>query len=404
MATTNHAAEAIRRAMPTRRIGLDRVLHDRRIRDAVLQLLVLASVLGLFGFLIANAAEALRARGIASGFDYLEQEAGFGIGESMFLDYQPSDSYLRAFLVGLINTLRVSLLSVIAATLIGLVFGLMRLSSNLGVAKVAAAYVELFRNTPQLLQIVFWYAVMTRLPGPRQALAPGADIFLSNRGLVLPWPMPHEGFVWAFAALLVGLAGAVLLTRWAQRVQARTGERPAVGHWRVALILGLPVLAWAVAGAPAGLERPALRGLNFRGGITLSPEFIALFLGLALYTAAFIAEIVRSGIQSVSRGQVEAARSLGLDRGQIYRLVLLPQALRVMIPPTAGQYVSLTKSSSLAVVIGYPDLVNVSNTTLNQTGHVVEALVLMSVVYLMISFSIAAAMNLYNRAVAIRER
>lgn len=404
MATTNDAAGAIRRAMPARRIGLDRILHDRRIRDAVLQLLVLASVLGLFGFLIANAAEALRARGIASGFDYLEQEAGFGIGESMFLNYEPSDTYLRAFLVGLINTLRVSLLSVIAATLIGLVFGLMRLSSNLGVAKLAAAYVELFRNTPQLLQIVFWYAVMTRLPGPRQALAPGADIYLSNRGLKLPWPVPHEGFAWAFAALLVGLAGAMLMTRWAQRVQARTGERPAVGHWRAALILGLPVLAWAVAGAPAELERPVLRGLNFRGGITLSPEFIALFLGLALYAGAFIAEIVRSGIQSVSRGQVEAARSLGLDRGQIYRLVLLPQALRVMIPPTAGQYVSLTKSSSLAVVIGYPDLVNISNTTLNQTGHVVEALVLMSVVYLLISFSIAAAMNLYNRAVAIRER
>ncbi|WP_439579536.1 amino acid ABC transporter permease [Elioraea sp.] len=404
MAITQDVAEQAHRTEPARRVGLDRILHDRRVREAVLQLLVLGAVVGLFGFLIANAAQALRARGIASGFGYLGQEAGFGIGETLLLDYAPSDTYLRAFLVGLINTLRVSLLSIVAATLIGLVFGLMRLSSNLGVAKLAAAYVELFRNTPQLLQIVFWYAVMTRLPGPRQALSPGADVYLSNRGLKLPWPVPHDGFTWAFAALLLGVAGAVLLTRWARRVQARTGARPAIGPWRLALILGLPLLAWAVTGAPTALERPALRGLNFTGGVTMSPEFIALFLGLALYTGAFIAEIVRSGIQSVGRGQVEAARSLGLDQGQIYRLVLLPQALRVMIPPTAGQYVSLTKSSSLAVVIGYPDLVNVSNTTLNQTGHVVEALLLMSVVYLLISFSIAAAMNLYNRAVAIKER
>lgn len=389
---------------PARRGGLVRVLNDRRVRDGLLQALVLGAVVGLLGFMIANAAAALRARGIASGFGYLGQEAGFGIGESLFVSYAPSDTYLRAFLVGLINTLRVSLLAIIAATLIGLVFGLMRLSSNLGIATLAAGYVELFRNTPQLLQIVFWYAVMTRLPGPRQALSPGGGIHLSNRGLTLPWPLPHEGFAWAFVALLAGLAAAALLARYARRVQTRTGERPAVAHWRAALVSGLPLLAWALAGAPAALDRPALRGLNFTGGVTLSPEFVALFLGLALYTGAFIAEIVRSGIQSVSRGQVEAARSLGLAQGQIYRLVLLPQALRVMIPPTAGQYVSLTKSSSLAVVIGYPDLVNVSNTTLNQTGHVVEALVLMSVVYLLISFSIAAAMNLYNRAVAIRER
>lgn len=384
--------------------GLGRLVHDRRWREAIVQAVVLGAVLALIAFFIANAGAALRARGIASGFGYLSQEAGFGIGESLFLAYAPSDSYLRAFLVGLINTLRVSVLAVIAATVIGVVVGLMRLSSNLGAAKLAAGYVELFRNIPQLLQIVFWYAVMTRLPGPRQALSPGGDIYVSNRGLILPWPTAHDAHVWAFLALVAGIVGAVLITRWGRRIQARTGTGPRVAPYRLALVVGLPLVAWAVAGAPTGFDRPSLRGLNFVGGVTLSPEFVALFLGLSLYTGAFIAEIVRSGIEAVDRGQVEAARSLGLSPGQISRLVLIPQALRVMIPPTAGQYVSLVKSSSLAVAIGYPDLVNISNTTLNQTGHVVEALVLMSGVYLMISFSIAALMNLYNRLVAIKER
>jgi general L-amino acid transport system permease protein len=388
---------------PGRRLA-GALLYDKRVRDGVVQAVVLAAVVALVVFLVSNASAALRARGIASGFGYLGQEAGFGIGESLFLAYAPSDTCLRAFLVGLINTLRISFLAIVAATLLGIVIGLMRLSSNVAASKLAAAYVELFRNTPQLLQIVFWYAVMTGLPGPRQAMSPGADIFLSNRGLKLPWPAAHEAWVWAAGGLAVGVLGAVLLGRWAGAVQARSGQRPRIGPWRLALLIGLPLAAWLLAGAPTELDRPALRGLNFRGGVTLSPEFMALFLGLALYTAAFIAEIVRSGIAAVSRGQVEAARSLGLSQGQIYRLVLIPQALRVIIPPTAGQYVSLAKSSSLAVAIGYPDLVNVSNTILNQTGHVIEALLLMSAVYLLISFSIAGAMNLYNRAAAIKER
>jgi general L-amino acid transport system permease protein len=386
------------------RAGLAWLVHDTRVRDAVLQGLALAAVAGAIVFFVSNAAEALRARGIASGFGYLSQEAGFGIGESLFFAFEPSDSYLRAFVVGLVNTLRVSLVAIVAATALGFVLGIMRLSRNLGAAKLAAAYVELFRNTPQLLQIVFWYAVMTRLPGPRQAIAAGGDVFVSNRGIVFPWPVADAAYAWAAAAFLGGGAAAYLLRRWAHARRARTGTAPPIGGACAALLVGLPVLAWALAGAPAALDRPALRGLNFAGGATLSPEFVALFLGLALYTAAFIAEIVRGGIEAVNRGQVDAARSLGLRQGQIYRLVLIPQALRMMIPPAAGQYVSLVKSSSLAVAIGYPDLVNVSNTTLNQTGHVIEALLLMSLVYLILSFSISAAMNLYNRLVAIKER
>jgi general L-amino acid transport system permease protein len=379
------------------------LLHSRRAREIVVQVVVLGAVVALFAYLALNAGSALRARGIATGFGYLADEAGFGIGESL-ISFAPSDSYARAFVVGLINTIRISLIAIIAATLIGLVFGLMRLSRNLGVSAIAATYVEVFRNTPQLLQIVFWYAVITRLPGPRQAFALWGDAYLSNRGLVLPWPAAHDAYFAALLGLALGVVAAMLMRRWADAMQARTGRRPIVQAYGIAAIVGLPLLAWWWAGAPTEWERPLLRGLNFRGGLTLSPEFIALFLGLALYTGAFIAEIVRSGIEAVNRGQVEAARSLGLAPRQISRLILIPQALRIMIPPTAGQYVSLAKSSSLAVAIGYPDLVSVSNTTLNQTGHVVEAIVLMSAVYLAISFSIAFIMNVYNRAVAIKER
>jgi general L-amino acid transport system permease protein len=386
------------------RASLAWFVHDTRVRDAVLQGLALAAVVGAISYFISNAADALRARGIASGFGYLTQEAGFGIGESLFLSFEPSDTYLRAFVVSLLNTLRVSLLAIIAATVLGFVLGMMRLSRNLGAAKLSAAYVELFRNTPQLLQIVFWYAVMTRLPGPRQAIVVGGDLFVSNRGINFPWPVADPAYTSAAAAFIVGAVAAYLLRRWARARQARVGMAPPIGAAYAALLLGLPILAWALTGAPIAVERPALRGLNFVGGATLSPEFVALFLGLALYTAAFIAEIVRGGIEAVNRGQVDAARALGMRQGQIYRLIVIPQALRVMIPPAAGQYVSLVKSSSLAVAIGYPDLVNVSNTTLNQTGNVVEALLMMSLVYLVITFSISAAMNFYNRLVAIKER
>lgn len=386
-----------------RRGGLVGLLHSRKARDVAYQALVLAVVAGTAAYLVGNAMAALQARGIATGFGYLSQESGFGIGEGL-IAFSPSDTYLRAFAVGLLNTIRVSVLAIIAATVIGVVIGVMRLSPNWGVARLASAYVELFRNTPQLLQVVLWYVAMTHLPSPRQALRPVDGVYISNRGLQIPWPVDHPGWNWALAALLAAFAGAWALGRWAARRQAQTGRRAATLWPTILLIFGAPMLAWWLAGAPTVFTWPALRGLNFVGGLTLSPEFTALFLGLSLYIGAFIAEIVRSGIQSVNRGQAEAARALGLSSAQIYRLVLIPQALRVMIPPVAAQYVSLVKNSSLAVAIGYPDLVNVSNTTINQTGHTIEAIVLMSVVYLVISFTIAALMNLYNRAVALKER
>jgi general L-amino acid transport system permease protein len=390
-------------AFPPRPKQRRRGWHSLAARRLVYQVIAVGAVVGLLAYFLGNAADALQRRGIASGFAYLWTEAGFGIGEGI-LAFQPSDTYLRAFIVGLTNTFKVSIIAVIAATIIGFVVGLMRLSPNLGLAKLGAAYVELFRNTPQLLQIILWYWLITRLPGPRQAFALMPGVWLSNRGLAFAWPQAHPGWTMAGIGLLAAVALGIAAWFWARRRQARTGTRPRIGALVAGLLLGLPALLWLWGGAPHALEVPQLRGFNFRGGGAFSPEFTALFLGLSLYIGAFIAEIVRSGLQSVGRGQVDAAQSLGLTRGQIYRLILLPQALRVMIPPAAAQYVSLVKNSSLAIAIGYPDLVNVSNTTMGQTGHVVEAIVMMSAVYLAISLGIAGLMNWYNRAVLLRER
>jgi general L-amino acid transport system permease protein len=368
-----------------------------RPRDIALQAALLAVLLGAFAWCLGNAADALGRRGIAMGFSYLWEQAGFGIGESA-IPFQPSDTYARAFLVGLLNTLKVSAFAIVAATILGVALGLMRLSPNLGARALSGAYVELFRNTPQLLQIIFWYWLITRLPGPRQALRPMEGLLISNRGVMLAWPQPHPA--WEMAGWAV-LAGFVLAIGWA--VLARRRRWPVL--WpAIALILVPPLAAWAIGGAPTALEWPAVRGLAIRGGISVSPEFVALFLGLSLYIAAFVAEIVRGGVLSVPKAQVETARALGLKRGQISRLVVMPQALRVMVPPLAAQYVSLVKNSSLAVAIGYPDVVNISNTTLAQTGHVVEAVLLMSAVYLFISLVIGAAMARYNRAVLLQER
>lgn len=368
-----------------------------RPREVLFQTALLAALLGAFAWCLGNAADALGRRGIAMGFSYLWEQAGFGIGESA-IRFQPSDTYARAFLVGLLNTLKVSAFAIVAATILGVMLGLMRLSPNLGARALSGAYVELFRNTPQLLQIIFWYWLITRLPGPRQALRPMEGMLISNRGVALAWPRADP--VWDMVGLAL-LAGAVLAVGWA--VLARRRGWPVL--WPVvALTIPAPVVAWTVMGAPLAMEWPAVRGLAIRGGVSVSPEFVALFLGLSLYIAAFVAEIVRGGVLSVPKAQVETARALGLRPGQISRLVVMPQALRVMVPPLAAQYVSLVKNSSLAVAIGYPDVVNVSNTTLAQTGHVVEAVLLMSAVYLLISLIIGAAMARYNRAVLLRER
>jgi general L-amino acid transport system permease protein len=374
------------------------------IRGIVLQVLFVAAVLALGAFLVHNTVVNLRRQNIASGFGFLDREAAFGIGESL-IAYSPADTYARAFLVGLVNTLYVAGLGIVLATILGTVMGMARLSSNWLIRKLAQIYVETFRNIPLLLQLFFWWGLLREsAPAPRQAWQLLPDVFVSNRGVVFAVPNPDPAYRWMFLAFCIGLLVTFGIFRWARQRQARTGQQFPTGWVGLGLIVGLPLAVFLIAGAPLTLDRPGLKGFNFAGGYGVSPEFAALLLGLVIYTGTFIAEIVRAGILAVSWGQTEAAMVLGLKPGQRMRLIVLPQALRVIVPPMTSQYLSLTKNSSLAVAIGYPDLVSIANTTINQTGQAVEGIAMIMAVYLTISLIISALMNLYNRAVALVER
>ncbi|NFV80396.1 amino acid ABC transporter permease [Magnetospirillum aberrantis SpK] len=379
------------------------LLNSARFRGIVYQVLVVLVVLAVGWYLVRNTLVNLEARGIATGLDFLEREAGFGIGESL-IAYSPADSYLHALAVGLLNTLQVSVLGIAAATVIGLVVGISRLSGNWLVARLATLYVEGVRNIPLLLQLFVWYGLVTALPGPRQALNPVPGIFLSNRGLKVPLPESHPLYPWLALALAVGLLAAWGVRRWALGRHARSGRPFPWVLTGIALVLGLPALVFVAGGAPLVWNVPQLRGFNFVGGGALSPEFAALLAGLSVYTAAFIAEIVRSGILAVPAGQTEAAQALGLSRAKTLRLIVLPQALRVIIPPLSSQYLNLTKNSSLAVAIGYPDLVSVANTTINQTGQAVEGVGVVMAAFLTISLALSLLMNWYNERVALVTR
>ena len=378
-------------------------LNNPRVRAVVYQVALVAAVVLAVWYLAANTAHNLEVRKIASGFGFLEREAGFEIGESPFISYGAADKYKTALTVGLLNTFRVALIGVVLATLIGTVIGLARLSHNWLITKIASGYIEAIRNVPLLVQLFFWYAIISEnLPGPRDAVNPLPNLYLSNRGIAFPVFASHPVHAWLGVALLAGIALSWLLARWASARQARTGQPFPVFSAGAALILGLPFVVFLVAGAPTTLNRPELSGFNYTGGGVLTPEFAALLAGLTLYTAAFIAEIVRAGVQAVDRGQFEAAYSLGLPRRRTMRLVILPQALRVIIPPLTSQYLNLTKNSSLAVAIGYPDLVSIANTTMNQTGQAIEGIAIIMAVYLTISLSISALMNWYNRRIALK--
>src|SRR5215831_11492060 len=374
------------------------------IRGVVYQVLFVASVLALGAFLVHNTVVNLRRQNIASGFGFLDREAAFGIGESL-IAYSPADTYARAFLVGLLNTLYVAGLGIVLATVLGTVMGIARLSGNWLIRKLAQIYVETFRNVPLLLQLFFWWALLREsAPAPRQAWQPLPDVFVSNRGITFAVPSPDPAYGWMAVAFCIGIVAAIGVSRWAKRRQARTGQQFPTGWVGLGLILGLPFAVFLANGAPLALDRPELKGFNFVGGHAVSPEFAALLLGLVIYTGAFTAEIVRAGILAVSWGQSEAAMALGLKGGQRMRLIVLPQALRVIVPPMTSQYLSLTKNSSLAVAIGYPDLVSIAGTTISQTGQAVEGITMIMAVYLTISLIISALMNLYNRAVALVER
>jgi len=378
--------------------------RDPKIRAIAVQVVFVAVLAAFIAFLAHNTIVNLRRQNIATGFGFLDREAAFGIGESL-IPYSPADTYARAFLVGLVNTLYVSAIGIVLATLLGTVMGLARLSSNWLVAKLAAIYVETFRNIPLALQLLFWWALLRgAAPSPREAweLLPG--VFVSNRGITFPVPFAEPAYFWMAIAFAVGLVITFAVRRWAKLRQERTGQQFPTGWAGLGLALGLPAIVFIAYGLPLRLDVPALRGFNFAGGTAMSPEFGALLIGLVVYTGTFIAEIVRAGILAVSWGQSEAAMALGLRPGQRMRLVVLPQALRVIVPPMTSEYLSLTKNSSLAVIIGYPDLVSIANTTLNQTGQAVEGITMIMAVYLAISLLISLFMNLYNRAVALVER
>lgn len=376
--------------------------NDPFTRGVVYQLLLVGLIVAGAWYLLDNTLHNLAVRNITTGFDFLSREAGFAIGESE-IAYTPSSTYGRAIAVGILNTLKVSLVGAVAATLWGTILGVARLSSNWLVAKLASAYVEIIRNVPLLLQLFFWYALITEnLPGPRNAYH-FAGVFVSNRGLRFP-SLEANALHWLMGGLVLAVCLLVIIARWAKHSHERTGKIKPVGRIALVVVLVVPVLVVWLSGAEWRLARPELRGFNFVGGATLTPEFMALLLGLIIYTSAFVAEVVRSGIQAVNKGQWEAAASIGLSRVHILRLIILPQALRIIVPPMTSQYLNLTKNSSLAIAIGYPDIVSVVNTTLNQTGQAIEGILIIMAAYLTVSLSISVLMNWYNKRIALVER
>ena len=355
-------------------------------------------------YLVSNTVANLQRQSIATGFGFLKKEAAFEVGESL-IPYSAANSYARALLVGALNTIKVSFVGIVVTMILGTIIGIARLSSNWLVAKIATVYTEVMQDLPVLLQLLFWYAIFYEtLPSPRQAICPGAGIYLCNRGVAFTIPEAHPAHFYMFIAFVFGCLAVYVIRRWARKRQEATGQLFPVLRVSLAILIGLPFIVWVAAGAPLKMDAPKLVGFNFQGGLTVSPEFMALLLGLVLYTSAFVAEVVRAGIQSVSKGQREAAMAIGLKPTMVLNLVILPQALRVIIPPLTSQMLNLTKNSSLAVAIGYPDFVSVANTTINQTGQSIEGVALIMAVYLLFSLSTSAFMNWYNKRVALVER
>jgi len=390
------------RAAPKKPLKLS--WSDPRVRNIVWQVVVLGIVALIVWFLVTNTQRNLTARRIATGFAFVDRIAGIPIGEHL-IDYDPAiHTYGRALAIGLLNTLKVAVVGIFFATILGTLIGVGRLSTNWLIAKVTAVYVEVVRDIPVLLQLLFWYTALQGLPVPRNSFHPLPGVFLSNRGFKIPLVEWEQPFWWALLALVIGAVATRAVSRRATKQQEATGIRPAVWPAALGLLVVLPIAAWAVLGAPWQVDWPELRGFNFQGGATVSPEYFALTVGLTIYTAAYIAEIVRSGILAVPQGQWEAAGAIGLRPGTVLRKIVLPQAMRVIIPPMTSQYLNLTKNSSLAVAIGFQDLVSIAQTTLNQTGQAIEGVFATMIPYLVISLSISALMNWYNARIALVER
>jgi general L-amino acid transport system permease protein len=382
------------------------LIYDPKVRSIAYQVILCGVILFLAYSAVRNAADNLARAKIASGFGFWNQTAGFDISQTLIEYSANSGTYGRAFWVGLLNTLLVAAIGIVLATIVGFLVGIARLSRNWLMAKVSAGYVELIRNVPLLLQLLFWYnAVLKALPDLRDSWSLPGSIYLNNRGFFSPAPVFQSGMEFVLGAFIVGVIGAFAFRIWARRRQEATGQQAPVLLVMFGLIVGLPVIAFFIAGMPATLEFPEKGRFNIRGGLEILPELVALLIGLTLYTGAFIAEVVRAGILAVSRGQTEAAGALGLRTGPTLQLVVIPQAMRVIIPPLTNQYLNLTKNSSLAVFVGYPDLVQIfTGTVLNQTGQAVEVVMITMAVYLSISLVTSMVMNWYNSRIALVER
>jgi len=379
--------------------------RTRRTQDIAFQILLVVGVVALAVILATNATETIQRQNIATGFGFLNNTSGFDIVQTL-IPYDETSTYARVLLVGILNTLLVASIGIVFATLLGFVIGIGQLSSNWLVAKLCRGYVEIVRNVPLLLQLFVWYfAVLRTLPHPRESWGLGDSIFLNNRGLYLPAPEAQAGFEIVLLAFVAGLIGAFFISARAKRIREATGVITPVFPLVLASIVVPPAIASAMSGFPLTFSWPALSGLNFEGGTVVLPELMALIVALAIYTASYIAEIVRAGILGVAKGQMEASQALGLERGQTLRLVIVPQAMRQIIPPLTSQYLNLTKNSSLAVAIAYPDLVSVfAGTSLNQTGQAIEIIAITMAVYLTLSLLTSAFMNWYNARVAVTER
>jgi general L-amino acid transport system permease protein len=362
-----------------------------------LQVLFVAALAWTGYEIVANARGNLETQHVASGFDFMSRTAGFGVSQSL-IPYSEADTYTRVFLVGLLNTLLVAVVGIFFATIIGFIVALGRLSPNWLISRISGGYVELVRNLPLLFQILFWYlAVLGALPSPRQSVSIFDSFFLNNRGLVIPKPIGHEGLVALMIAIVAAIVGCLLLRSYSRRALFQSGRVVIVWPYVSTLLIGAPLVVMMIFGAPFTFEMPALKGFNFTGGARVTPEFVALAIALSTYTAAFIAEVVRAGILSVHKGQMEAGASLGLSRGSTLRLIVVPQAMRVILPPLTNQYLNLTKNSSLAVAIGYPDLFSVfAGTTLSQTGQAIEIIAITMGVYLLISLVTSTIMSFYG--------
>ena len=393
-----------KRAPPGGRgFDISRAWTDERARGVIFQVLIVIALAGVAVFVVLNTITNLREAGLSSGYGFLFDTANFDINQRL-VDYASTSTYGQAFVVGALNTVLVAVMGIFAATGIGFVTGVLRLSNNYLISRIVAVWVEFTRNVPVLLQIIFWWLIMLALPKVKDSISLGDAAFLNNRGVFLPSPIFENGSAIVLAMILVGVAATYLVRRWAKKRQDETGRIFPVGWVGLGLIVGIPVVVYFAVGQPLDFDIPEKKRFNLKGGFNITPELVALWLALSTYTGAFISEIVRGGILSVSKGQTEAAGALGLRRGLTMRKIILPQALRVIIPPMTSQYLNLTKNSSLAVAIGYQDIVSIGDTILNQSGQALEVISLYMAFYLVLSLLTSAFMNWYNKRIALVER